>query len=57
MPLMGSLVYRAQLKKDAELEDISIESQKTKKQRECSLKQKQNRISKDYGTMTNVAPT
>ena len=49
---MGSLVDWTQLGKESELEDVSVESLKTKKQRKQRSKKIQNRTSKDYGTMT-----
>lgn len=51
MLLMGFLVDKTAEERIAGLEDISIESLKTKKQREQRLR-KNNIISKDCGTTT-----
>ena len=52
MPLVGLLVYWAQFREESlSQKDISIESLKTKKQREQRLR-KNNIISKDCGTTT-----
>ena len=52
MPLMGSLVVRHSKGRLSELEDMSIETSKTEKQREKRLKEIYNRIHRNCRTTT-----